>query len=365
MCADTGLLAAGVVDDVCPLCDIDVRFVARIKETQADATTSDRRGRAALAAQTLRVHEQGGYWHDGQCVVLEPVLRYSTDSTVMYTADGMRADSRADRLLQRPCDTIIEVTEETTIQAGARLHAELGAQASRALCLLNFASAKNPGGGFQGGSLAQEESLALSSGLYACLSEHMSDFYTPHRTRPNDGLYSHAMLYSPRVPFFRDDSGNFCTMWSAGVVTSPAPNAGRARQNRSHQEIVDALRERCGRILAVAAEQGHTHLVLGAFGCGVFKNDAEDVAEAFDYWLRGAGKFANLFQRVVFAIPFDRRNYPVFSAYFSEECCGSMKTKKIDRTLKSIPENRKGRDAARGPSRKDLRRQKHTTMIDD
>merc|ERR1711972_695724 len=106
--------------------------------------------------------------------------------------------------------------------------AELGARGGGAVCLLNFASAKKPGGGFQNGASAQEESLALSSGLYACLAPHYEDFYSPHRRDPHGGLYSHAMLYSPRVPFFREDSGHFYPLWTASVITSPAPNAGVA-----------------------------------------------------------------------------------------------------------------------------------------
>jgi uncharacterized protein (TIGR02452 family) len=322
-------------------------------------------GRASLAAQTLRIHDQGGYWLNGECVVSEPMMRYSVDSTVLYPASAMRAESRADRLGRDPCKTIIEVTEETTIQAGSRLHAELGAKAGRALCLLNFASAKNPGGGFEGGSIAQEESLALSSGLYACLSTHMSDFYTSHRKNPDDGLYSHAMLYSPRVPFFRDDSGEFCAMWCAGVVTSPAPNAGVARKKRSDKDIVETLRERCGRVLAVAAEQGHTHLVLGAFGCGVFRNDASHVAAAFDYWLNG--KYSNIFERVVFAIPFDQKNFPVFSVFFGDGS-SSITAKKLERpqtVMEETKETKKGHASKKAKSRKDLHRRKHEPMSDD
>merc|ERR1712070_269209 len=199
--------------------------------------------------------------------------------------------------------------------AGERLYAEVGAKGGGSLCLLNFASAKNPGGGFLGGSLAQEEALAMTSGLYACQLPHEASFYQPHRDDPSNGLYSHAMLYSPRVPFFREDSGELCAPWYAGVITSPAPNAGVASsKNVSKKQIVETLHERCGRILSVAQEQRHTHLVLGAFGCGVFKNDPAKVATAFDYWL--SGQFRRSFKKVVFAIPFDQTNHPVFVQYF-------------------------------------------------
>eukprot|EP00437_Effrenium_voratum_P050326 CAMPEP_0181525968 /NCGR_PEP_ID=MMETSP1110-20121109/69241_1 /TAXON_ID=174948 /ORGANISM="Symbiodinium sp., Strain CCMP421" /LENGTH=209 /DNA_ID=CAMNT_0023656789 /DNA_START=18 /DNA_END=644 /DNA_ORIENTATION=+ len=63
----------------------------------------------------------------------------------------------------------VQVTEETSLQALYRIAEE--AKDLSATMLLNFASAKNPGGGFLGGAVAQEESLARSSGLFPCLEQ--------------------------------------------------------------------------------------------------------------------------------------------------------------------------------------------------
>ncbi len=71
--------------------------------------------------------------------------------------------------------------------------------------ILNFASAKNPGGGFLGGSQAQEESLARSIALYASLQSEFQ-FYEEHREMVIL-LYSHSMIFSPNCPVFRDDQG--------------------------------------------------------------------------------------------------------------------------------------------------------------
>jgi len=40
-------------------------------------------------------------------------------------------------------------------------------------------------------------------------------------------------------------------------------------------------------VLRVMAAQGHRTAVLGAWGCGVFRNDPREVATAFAEWLRG------------------------------------------------------------------------------
>ena len=58
--------------------------------------------------------------------------------------------------------------------------------------------------------------------------------------------------------------------------------------------------ERVGRVLAVAALHGHEVLVLGAWGCGVFRNDPAMIADLFQAAL--AGRFRGAFTHVVFAV---------------------------------------------------------------
>ena len=89
---------------------------------------------------------------------------------------------------------------------------------------LNFASAKNPGGGFLGGAKAQEEDLARSSALYACMRDQRA-YYDANRHEPSL-LYTDHMIYSPDVPFFRDDRLRFLEdPFLLSILTAPAPNA--------------------------------------------------------------------------------------------------------------------------------------------
>jgi uncharacterized protein (TIGR02452 family) len=53
-------------------------------------------------------------------------------------------------------------------------------------------------------------------------------------------------------------------------------------------------------VLAIAAAHGHAAPVLGAWGCGVFKNDPVEVADLFAAALRGP--FRGAFATVVFAV---------------------------------------------------------------
>jgi uncharacterized protein (TIGR02452 family) len=165
--------------------------------------------------------------------------------------------------------------------------------------VLNFASARNPGGGFIGGAQAQEESLARQSGLYATIESH-GEFYGPH-TKNKTPLYSDRMLYSPQVPFFRDGDDELLEKpILVDILTVAAPNAGTARtQGMEETKIHRAMEQRVEKIISLIATKNLDYAVLGAFGCGVFGNDAEGTARIFRKAIAERGGATNY----VFAIP--------------------------------------------------------------
>ncbi|MGE3803880.1 MAG: TIGR02452 family protein [Gemmataceae bacterium] len=191
--------------------------------------------------------------------------------------------------------TRFEVCNESTLAAAFRL-----VTAGFTPAALNFASAKHPGGGFLSGARAQEESLARSSGLVACLfGNPMYAFNLSH----GNCLYSDHIIYSPRVPVFRDDAGRLLEQpYPCAFVTSPAVNAKvvRERHQASGQQIGAVMERRMERVLAAAARHEHVALVLGAWGCGVFGNDVDEIAGLFHAALHGP--FAGIFERVIFAV---------------------------------------------------------------
>jgi uncharacterized protein (TIGR02452 family) len=197
-------------------------------------------------------------------------------------------------------DTRFEVTGESTLAALLRLAGEGGAREGGPVAL-NFASARNPGGGVANGARAQEESLARSTALYASLVR-CPEFYEYHRAE-RSLLYSDRVIWSPRVPVLCDDRGDrLAEPPAVGFLTCAAPNRRMIERNgvESAEEIPGVLTARARGVLSVAAHHGVDVLVLGAWGCGVFGNRPQEVAAAFAEHLRG--DFAGVFERVVFAI---------------------------------------------------------------
>ncbi len=224
----------------------------------------NRSSAAQLGREIVRILEAGRYTNPaGEVVEIGALLKRSVEAVRSFPPDH---DLPA--VPPGAQQTQIEVANESTLAAARRL-VQLGLRP----VALNFASAKHPGGGFLSGARAQEESLARSSGLYACLVDNpMYDFHQTH----SDAMCS--------------------------FITAPAVNAKVVlERNRSARvRIREAMRLRIGKVLTIAATYGHDGLVLGAWGCGVFGNDSREIAELFHQAL--TGDFRGVFRRVVFAI---------------------------------------------------------------
>ncbi|MGP4089021.1 TIGR02452 family protein [Streptomyces sp. KR55] len=243
-----------------------------------------------------------GIARETEQIVAAGAYRASDGRTVSVAAavDAARAGTRMHGPEPVPVppapavDTFFEVTGESSLEAARRI----GPAA-----VLNFASARNPGGGFLNGAQAQEEALCRASALYTCLLR-APEFYDHHRTH-RDPFYTDRVIHSPAVPVFRDDRGRLLDEpYTAGFLTAAAPNAGVVRRTAPQRtaELPHALAVRAERVLETAAHHGYRRLVLGAWGCGVFQNDPAQVAGAFRQLLGPGGRFAARFEHVVFGV---------------------------------------------------------------
>lgn len=190
---------------------------------------------------------------------------------------------------RQPYITNIQVVNRTTLQVAREL-VEKGYEP----LALNFASGTSPGGGFLSGSRAQEENLCRSSALYATIK---GDAMYDHHRRNDRHRASDWAILSPKVPVFRVDDGETLEEpWHLSFITSAAPIAFKM----DPLEARSLLKRRIHRVLAIAAAYGYTSLVLGAWGCGAFGNDAKTTAQDFREAL--VGEFDGVFDHVIFAI---------------------------------------------------------------
>jgi uncharacterized protein (TIGR02452 family) len=262
---------------------------------------------AAIAQDTVSILAAGQYTNRaGATVPVKHLLDAAIQGTVTYPpGEPLPRFTPTDR------QTVFETVNDTTLAAARKLVAD----GFRPVAL-NFASARHPGGGFLGGARAQEESLCRASGLYPCINGNA--MYRHHAPMPG-GFYTNYAIYSPDVPILKDDEGELLDEpYLCGFVTSPAVNVGAIRGDE-RESVRDEMRARVDKVLAIMAGHGHDAAVLGAWGCGVFKNDPELIAELFAKALRG--KFSGAFAKVVFAI-LDSSDERYFIGPFSARFAG-------------------------------------------
>jgi uncharacterized protein (TIGR02452 family) len=243
-----------------------------------------------IAQETERIVAAGQYRApDGREVSLGADIEAARAGTRMYGPGPVEAPAFT------TVDTFFEVTGESSLEAARRLGGRTA--------VLNFASARNPGGGYLNGAQAQEEALCRASALYTC-QLRAREFYDHHRAH-RDPFYTDRVIHSPAVPVFRDDRGALLdSAQPVGFLTAAAPNAGVVRRTAPERvaELPGALAARAGQVLSVAVLEGYRRLVLGAWGCGVFQNDPAQVAGAFRTLLGPGGRFAGAFEHVVFGV---------------------------------------------------------------
>ena len=257
-----------------------------------------RSNRREIARETLAILEKGSYISPGgKEISLKQFQQQAEGGTRVYAATELDPPLESHMPEDLGIQTEFQVVHATTLDA-TREVITAGIQDPM---VLNFASAKNPGGGFLNGSQAQEESIARASGLYPCLLNGQT-YYELHR-KTRSCMYTDTMIYAPKVPIFKDEEGTLMEhMVCASILTSPAVNAGVVHRNEPDRipEIEPIMRQRIAKVLLMGKLHQHHTLILGAWGCGVFRNDPVDIAryfrDAFDT------SFNNQFEQVIFAV---------------------------------------------------------------
>lgn len=187
-------------------------------------------------------------------------------------------------------------------------------------CVLNFANAIHTGGGVFRGSGAQEESLCRTSTLFAAINvpEMHKVFYDPH-FRLDDTYANDDAIFTPGVVVFKTDEYKpkmrpEDEWFSVDVITCAAPCLGWECKDISDENLFKLHVSRARQILSIAAENGAEAVVLGAFGCGAFRNPPSVVARAYKKVLP---EFSHAFKTIEFAVfcaPREEENFNEFES---------------------------------------------------
>lgn len=181
--------------------------------------------------------------------------------------------------------------------------------------ILNFADALVPGGLVETGEVTQEESICRCSNLYEglILNRCMQQYYGYNRSTGNS-VYSDRLIYSPNVLIFKHDSSHTAVKrpFYVDVITCPAPSCKCSE---------DILIHRIQGIINSAAANGVTDIVLGAWGCGAFGQDAKTIGRCFGTVLKDCNYFRNVCFAIISVVQAtDAGNDYYFQEGFREVC---------------------------------------------
>ena len=263
----------------------------------------------AMLGETLEILQNGRYVKQGMQINLslplarmedagvllpDDVDRYSNDPSfvVPYRSFGFRCHYRCENR-----DSFDVASDRTKL---------LG-EDERPVLVLNFANPVNPGGGVRRGAVAQEEDLCRRSSLLLSLESDTARRYYEFNRGLSDTLGSDALVISPTVEVIRDSDGELLDKpFVCSVLSCAAPMLVDGDGGLEMAAYEALLAKRMRGMIKCAAYLGYNRLVLGAWGCGAFGNDAHVVSDLFldtlrnlDYNKRNA---SDLFDSIDFAV---------------------------------------------------------------
>ena len=274
-------------------------------EFDADAETNIHGIRVNVFRNTIDCVRADGYTlPDGTRVVL-PLSQTIAQDTRFYSSE-----LPAGQGVPGAAPAKVEVREGDCLVIA---HDLIDKEGVAEVCVLNMANRQTPGGGVYGGAGAQEEHLFRSSDYFRSLYQYA----------PFAGQY--GVTHAPEsYPLDRDFGGVFsrdvtvfrgpetegypllaqpwrCNFVAVPAISGPATFRDANGEERLTPTMANGTRNKIRTILRIARVNGQRVLVLGAFGCGAFRNPPRHVAELFKEIIDSA-EFAGAFDRIVFAI---------------------------------------------------------------
>ncbi|KAJ3981121.1 hypothetical protein F5890DRAFT_589279 [Lentinula detonsa] len=196
--------------------------------------------------------------------------------------------------------TKVQVINGDSLVIARELMDDIGDDARGKTAVLNLASDEHPGGGWEHGSVAQEECLCYSSTLFHTLCQADTLVHYPW---PNTGPGSIAGIFSEGVVIFRGPLNTIYSGTRADVFQNERSNDGGTSSNSicpllphderkvisvisvaaprypkltsdgndfADEKIKEEFKEKVRLVLRIGGHEGKRYLVLGAMGCGAY-----------------------------------------------------------------------------------------------
>ncbi|KAG6361997.1 hypothetical protein INS49_010226 [Diaporthe citri] len=265
--------------------------------------------------------------------ILKDLPNLKADESVFLTLNANLPQLKMEDCPKHPKATI-EVINEDAFDAAISMMASDNPNTTNnppsRPAVLNLASDTSPGGGWLNGSMAQEEALCYRSSLSLSLHKR----YYPWSAL--DGVYTRDVviirssqenghkLVAPDAPA---DELPVVSVLSVAALRRPDLSDGRVLSSGAKRKVFakkgdrELTKSKIVLVLRMAASRGHDRLVLGALGCGAFKNPVEEVAECWKEVFEQQEFQGGWWKEVCFAV-LDRRNEGNFEVF--EKTLGGM-----------------------------------------
>lgn len=274
-------------------------LIERVKHGDHSAYYQVKELRIKEFRNTVDIVNQGGYVTENGAVYSFPDDSDMMCNTVFYEREICLPE--AVRGFEH---TIVEVQNVDCLYAGVQLK-EQGYNPA----VLNMASRRNPGGGVVTGAGAQEETLFRRTNLFRSLYQFApyAEQYGVKRScfqYPLDRNY--GGVYTPNAIYFRESEQKGYALLDNPVALSYITVAGLNRPDLTADGMiadhhVEPIKNKIRTIFRIGLVHSHDSLILGALGCGAFRNPPRHVARLFHEVLEEP-EFKNKYRKIVFAI---------------------------------------------------------------
>lgn len=239
---------------------------------------------------------------------------YETESGKHISLPDLTKLEKQALFYQTPFDVNdVEALQEETVVSVENIDCLLAAEKLQKdgynPAVLNMANRSTPGGGVCSGAGAQEENICRRSILYPTLLQFKNKLSS--EAYPMDRNF--GGIYSPNILVVRAEECRGYAWLEEPFTTSFISVAGINRpsltlEGRLTPHMIVGTKNKIRTIFRIGLRHKHDSLVLGALGCGAFRNPPDHIAELFKEVMDEA-EFKNKFKRIVFAIIEDHNSH--------------------------------------------------------